>query len=342
MSKHEDEADQLKKGTASADPKAGTKIVAAEVPRVRSMRDIMTASRERAFAPRSTEGGPLTTGHYRLDYITGKIRPGFVWVFAGDTSIGKTSWLVSVADENLSAGRRVMIVSAEDPEEIYGDRFMVRRTRIDARRYRDGRLTPEERNLVLEKENEAPPDPVYVEAIGWKVEKLEKHLMGIVKEAKIELIAFDYIQELESAHKWQDERTKYKEIAKVCRRVAKSSGIAGIILSQLTFTQENKSKVPNRHNIRECRDIANAAEVILVAFEPEKSIEDAAGNVLVKAGTKCVHVDKVKNGPRGAKIPLDWDEKSACFNLVENPRGPDNYDEFDDFGEDANRYGRDS
>lgn len=317
--KQPDEADRLKAGTASSDPKAGTVVVAADVPRVRTMREIMTASRERAFSAGKSDDARLTTGHYRLDYITGKIRPGFVWVFAGDTSIGKTSWLVSVADENLLRGRSVMIVSAEDPEELYGDRFMVRRTRIDAIAYRDGKLTPEDRAKIIEEENRARPEPVYVEAIGWKIEKLERHLMGIVKEAKVELIAFDYIQELESQRKHQDERTKYKEIAKVCRRVAKSSGIAGIILSQLTFTQENKGKVPNRHNIRECRDIANAAEVILIAFEPEKDITDSSGTVLVPAGTKCVHVDKVKNGPRGAKIPLDWDTRSACFNAVKSP-----------------------
>lgn len=93
--------------------------------------------------------------------------------------------------------------------------------------------------------------------------------------------------------------------------------------------------MPNRHNIRECRDIANAAEVILIAFEPEKDILDANGEVAVHAGTKCVHVDKVKNGPKGAKVPLEWDATSACFNAVKDPYATPDNDQFDDFGEDA-------
>jgi replicative DNA helicase len=322
MSKQPDEADSLKAGTASPDPTKGTRIVAAEVPRVRSLRDIMTASRERAFTAGQGDDKRLTTGHYRLDYITGKIRPGFVWLIGGDTSVGKTSLLVSIADENLLQGKKVLIVSAEDPEELYGDRFMVRRTGIDAIAYRDGKLTPDDRQKVLEAETNAGPMPVYVEAIGWKIERLEPHLRSIIKDCSIDLIAYDYIQEFESKNRHQDERTKYKEIAKVCRRVAKESKIAGVILSQLTFSQDGKTKVPNRHNIRECRDIANAAEVILIAFEPDKAIEDDRGDVIVPAGTKCIHVDKVKNGPRGAKVPLDWDQRSASFRTVHDPLLP--------------------
>jgi replicative DNA helicase len=335
--KQPDEADQLKAGTASADAKAGTKVVAAKVPRVKTLREIMTASREQAFSQKDTN--VLTTGHYRLDYITGGLRRGFTWLIGADTSFGKTSFLIALADENLQAGKRVLIVSGEDPDTLYGDRFMVRRTRVDALAYRDRRLTPDDRNRILEAEQRAQPLPVYVDAMGWKIEDLAPHLMNIIREHKIDLVAFDYIQELHSKRRFQDERVKFKEIASISRRVAKESNIAGMILSQLTFSQDSsgKTKVPNRHNIRECRDIANAAEVILIGFEPDKAIEDESGNVLVAAGTKCMLVDKVKNGPRGAKVPLDWDTKSACFNAVLDPMREANRAaerEYDELGQD--------
>jgi hypothetical protein len=34
-----------------------------------------------------------------------------------------------------------------------------------------------------------------------------------------------------------------------------------------------------------------------------------------------VLVDKVKNGPKGAKVPLSWSKEHACFNRVVEPEG---------------------
>jgi len=77
------------------------------------------------------------------------------------------------------------------------------------------------------------------------------------------------------------------------------------------------TKIPNRSNIRECKDIANASEVIVIGFEPDKDIPVSNGPEIV-AGTKCLLVDKCKNGPRGIKFPMFWNDISASFSAVEN------------------------
>jgi len=303
-------------GTLPEDPRSGTRIVAAKVPRVLTVRQLLTSSRERAFMKRRASD-VLTTGHYKLDDFTGGIRKGFSWLFGADTSFGKSTWLVSVADENIKRGKKVLIVSSEDPEEIYGDRLMVRRARVDAKRHRDQRLEPEEMQRVLDVEQAAEPSPVYVDAARWNVEELAPHLETIIREQAIDLVAFDYIQEFKSGKRWQDERVKFREIASVLRHLGKKAKVASILFSQLTLDQD--TKIPTRRNIRECRDIANASEVILIGFEPDADILDKEKKVLVDAGTKCVLVDKVKNGPRGAKVPLLWSPDHACFDNVPDP-----------------------
>lgn len=318
MSGAKDEADHLKAGTASNDPEVGTKKVASRVPEVLSLKDIMGMSTEQAFS-KLDDSGILTTSHYKLDKITGGFRRGFTWLLGADTSFGKTSFLIAIADDNLKAGKRVLIVSGEDPAILYGDRFMVRRARVNAMNYRDHRLAKDEAQRVLDARAKAEPVPVYVNSSDWKLEDLAPHLMTIVREHKIDLIAFDYIQELTSKRRFQDERLKFKELARICRLVAKQSNISGLILSQLTFNQDGKTKIPNRHNIRECRDIANASEVILIGFEPDTDILDKNKAVLVPAGTKCMLVDKVKNGPRGSKVALDWNVDGAFFETVRDP-----------------------
>jgi replicative DNA helicase len=317
-SKHPDEADRQKSGTLPTDPKDGTKVVSEKVPRVLTVRDILTASRQRALSHQRED--TYTTGHYRLDQITGGLRRGFSWLVGADTSWGKSSWLVSLADENIKLGRTVLIVSFEDTEEVYGDRLMVRRSQVNAMRYRDQKLFREEMDKVVAVEREGQQVPVFVDARRWNIEDLAPHLERLIRERKVDIVAFDYIQEIKSSKRWQDERVKFREIASVCRHLTKNAKVAGIIFSQLTLDQD--VKIPTRKNIRECRDIANASEVILIGFEPEKAIEDRHGRVLVEAGEKCVLVDKVKNGPRGAKVPLSWSHETASFNAVWNPDDP--------------------
>lgn len=313
--KSPDEADQLKDGTLSEDPQVGTKLVSAAVPRVHSMREILTASRINAFSREEIRS--LTMGHFKLDLITGGFRPPFSWVIAADTSWGKSSMVVAIADENIKNGKTVLICSQEDTEELYGDRFMVRRSGVSAQRYRDRKLTEGEMKLVVAQEAKGEPLPVFMFTKGWKIEDLVPHWMKLIKEESVDLIIFDYLQEFETKRRFQDERVKYKEIAATLRGVGKAARIPSIVLSQLTITE--KTGIPTRANIRECRDVANAADGILIGFEPDKDLTNKEGQVVVEAGTKCVSVDKCKNGERGRKVPMKWNNHSACFDTVKDP-----------------------
>jgi replicative DNA helicase len=331
-----DEAQQYQDGNLIEDPKSGTKLISAQIPRVHSMREILTASRINAFSRDPIKS--LTMGHYKLDAITGGFRGSFSWVIAADTSWGKSSMVVSIADENIKKGKTVLIASQEDTEETYGDRFMVRRSGVNAARYRDRKLTREEMQAVVEQEAKGEQLPVFMFTKGWKIEDLVPHWLKLIKAEKIDMIIFDYLQEFETKRRFQDERVKYKEIAASLRGVGKVAGIPSIVLSQLTITE--KTGIPTRANIRECRDVANAADGILIGFEPDKDLTDKEGRVVVEAGTKCVSVDKCKNGERGRKVPMRWNGHAACFDTVVDPEtkrlqdiagSAGNYDEFDNW-----------
>jgi replicative DNA helicase len=101
MSGHPDEADRLQDGTASIDPAAGTKVVADQVPAVHTVRALMEGAVVRASSKEEIDF--LTTGHWRLDDITGGFRRSFTWLVGADTSWGKSSFLISVCDENIRA-----------------------------------------------------------------------------------------------------------------------------------------------------------------------------------------------------------------------------------------------
>lgn len=313
MSAAPDEAEMQKAGTLPANARVGTKPVSLAVPRVHTVKELLTGAAVRSLS--REEATTCTTGHHRLDDITGGIRRGFTWLFGADTSFGKSSWLISVADENIKVGKRVLICSSEDMPDVYADRLLARRAQISAKALRDRKLLKSEVSRMTATVNAAENVPVYIDARRWPVEDLVPHLRTIIKEEKIDIVAFDYIQEFQSKKRWQDERVKYREIASQLRHVAKDSNISAILFSQLTLGQD--TKIPNRSNIRECKDIANASEVIVIGFEPDKEIPVSKGPA-IEAGTKCLFVDKCKNGPRGIKFPMFWNDMSASFSRVDS------------------------
>lgn len=327
--------DRLKNGTLPDDPKANAKPANEEARKraeqeplkVYSVKELLNESAQRARTPLDTRG-VCPTGHYLLDDYTAGFRPGFTWVIAADTSVGKSSKIIAIADETIKAGKRPLIVSSEDAPSIYGDRLMARRARVSADRLRKRKSTPEELEAMADVARRAEPVPVYVEAGNRSIEKLEKELRAVIRSEGIDLVFFDYLQEFTSSRKHQDERVKFKHIAKVMRWIIKSENISGAILSQLTITSD--TKIPNKHNIRECRDVANGAEVICLLFKPDEDIlgpnpgrddngRPLRGEVLFTAGERYLLLDKNKDGPPGKKIHLKWNEESACFDTVKDP-----------------------
>lgn len=330
----EDLNDKLQKGTLPTDlqrdatPMNERARQAAErlPPRIHTVKELLADAAQRA-TQRDKLADACTTGHYELDAVTGGFVPGFIWVFGADTSWGKSSFAISVADENIQRGKRVLIVSAEDPASLYGDRLLARRARVSADRLRKGRLQPEELQRVHDVRRKGEDVPVYCHAENRPIERLRKELEILIKLEGIHMVVFDYLQEFRSSGKHQDERTRFKHTSQVMRDLLRSNNKGGAILSQLTISGD--TKIPSKHNIRESRDVSNAAEVICLGFTPDADVKGPSpGNneqgrplepeILFKAGKRYVLVDKNKNGPR-KKIVMDWDDNSACFNAVKDP-----------------------
>lgn len=312
-----DENDKAIAGELPEDPEDGTKVVD-DGPRLVSVRDMLDGSLQRATKPRQKRGG--TTGHRVLDSITGGLRSGFTWVMAAETSFGKSSWAVSVADQNLRSGAHVLIISTEDAPSIYGDRLLARRAKINAKRLRDGCITEEEHARAVESVLRAEREPVYLDAIGKPVEWVLRHLPAMVKEYAIDVVIVDYLQEMRAEKRHQDRRLELASIARDLRASIKQLGACGILLSQIT--KKSDGGPPNKYSVRDSQDVTNGAEVVVVGYELATDTV-IRGNQWA-AGTKVLKVDKNKNGPKGI-VPMNWDAEAAAFFDEPDPV----YDEID-------------
>lgn len=322
-----DENDKAIAGELPEDLESDT-VVLEDGPRLVTSKELLAVALKRACKERQKRGG--TTGNKRLDEVTGGLRAGFTWVLAAETSWGKSSWCVSVADENLKSGARVLIVSTEDAPSVYGDRLLARRARLNAKRLRDGALNQEEVLRATEVVRDGEPIPVYLDAIGKPVEWIANQLPRIIKEYGVDIVIVDYLQEIRSKQRHQDRRLELSFIAGALRACIKRAGCAGVLCSQIT--KRDGQAQPNKYSVRDSQDVANGAEVVVLGYTPERDMDTkSAGKI--EAGTRVLLVDKNKDGSKGV-VPLVWDEESACFR--DTPDAAYSYvdnlhDDWDDF-----------
>jgi replicative DNA helicase len=328
MSKAPDENDKQQAGKLSSNPEAGTKAagpVDKNAPRILTVRQILESAVRRS----RTEAGetPCTTGHYQLDDATGGIRRGKGWVFAAESSWGKSSWLIAVTDENLRLGKRVLIVTSEDDEDTYGARLLARRSLVPAKRIRKGEFDGFDDEAIEKTIRDSEKLPVYLDARGKTAEWTAKTVDKLIADENIDLVAYDYLQEWTAARQQENHRLTVKYIAALLRKTVKLKNRASIIFSQITQPDSaSKGTTPNRNMIRDCRDVANAAEVIVLGYSPAAAVMDG-DRIVVPSGAHAVWVDKVKDGPKGFAVLMDWDETTASFRRVDRPKQPGTADE---------------
>ena len=277
---------------------------------VRSLRAMLGGVFERASKARPARGVPCGVEH--LDVLVGGFRLGRVTVLGASTSWGKSSFAVMATDVGLRAGARVLLVSGEDTEDLYGQRLMLRRADVNAIRLRDGNPTPDELTRMALVAESAEDEPYFVNGIGKNVEYLAKVIAETVAEMSADLVIVDYIQAFSCAKRCQDRRNEVTHIFRTFADTIKASGASGLILSQLRRLEENE--VPTMHDLKESGDVENGAEHVLLGYR-----------VTGKDGLRkrfCL-VAKNKDGPVvDEPIEMSFNEVTASFREQKIDRGP--------------------
>lgn len=238
-----------------------------------------------------------TTGIGGLDDDIGGLAASMVTFVAADTNWGKTNLAIMIADENLALGKRVLVVSAEDSEEIYGRRILARRARVNAARLRERQSHEDELTRIFGVVDHAPTEPFFLRAIGAPVEVTAARVQRLCERYGIELVILDYIQAFRMARRVPDRRTEVNEVARIFTNVIKRARAAGLAFSQIKRLGQGRTK-PTKHDLKESGDLENAAEAVLIGYRKRNSYR--------------LLVDKSKDGTTN-EYELAWDGNACCF-----------------------------
>lgn len=265
----------------------------------------------------------ITTGHYEIDRDTSGFQKEFVWIFGAKSHWGKSSYAVMVADENLKRGKRVLIVSAEDPSRLYGERLLMRRARVNRYGMQSGRLSSDELSRVTNVVSRGEDVPVYLNSIGKSVEWATKQVRRLVLSESIDLVMFDYLHAFDKEKNLNtDRRGILNYIARMMTDTVKELGCAGLIFGQVT--PDTKADVPDMYEIRDSKDVVNAADAVAIGYMPKAQVERNVNGqrvVVAEKDERCVVVAKNKPGPgpAGRIYRMGSDQEHGCFDIVDDP-----------------------
>jgi len=238
-----------------------------------------------------------TTGLEQLDTRIGGMRSRSVLLFGADTNWGKSGILCMMVDENVKRGKTCLIVSGEDERELYSYRLACRRARVKATRLRDRRLRPQDQEALAAAMNQYEWQRLFfINGIGVPAEHLAAQVRAVCLAKTIDLVLIDYIQAFETES--DDRRNEVRKCGRAFTNAIKSTNASGVIFSQLTL--EKGQKRPTKADVRDSKDIAQAAETIALGWE------DVNGN-------RKILLDKVKQGRKGMEIDVHFDSETASF-----------------------------
>lgn len=241
------------------------------------------------------------TGLPTLDAHIGGFQHKQVAIFGAATNWGKTSYAILVADLAFDDGKRPLVVSFEDPEELYGRRLGARRAQVSPNVLRGGSFRPDPEGWarVLGVAERAEKVPFFINAIGKTVERVATDIRCVCASEKVDLVIVDYLQAISSAKRHQDRRNEVTYIARTLTDVIKTSGASGLMFSQFRRPLKDGEK-PTMFMLKETGDLENAAEVVLVGFTDEE-------------GTHVIRSEKVKDGIKHKEYEIGWDPVTCGF-----------------------------
>ncbi len=267
----------------------------------------------------------LATGFADLDRMTTGLQAGDLAIVAGRPSMGKTSWVLNVAQTvTIELGVPVGIFSLEMSKEQLVQRLLCAEGRVDAQRLRRGRLEPNEMQRLAQAAGHLNTAPIWIDdsATGNVLEMKAKARRLKAETKDLGLVVVDYMQLMTGGARKENRVQEVSEISRGLKALARELEIPVIALSQLSRAPEQRTdRRPQLSDLRESGSIEQDADLVMFLYRPEyyHGPTDKDGNSL--EGKAELIVSKQRNGPTGT-VELFFRKNFTLFESVSRAPEP--------------------
>jgi replicative DNA helicase len=244
----------------------------------------------------------LTTGFRDLDEMTSGLQRSDLIVVAARPSMGKTALCLNIAQNAaLRAGAVVAVFSLEMSRESLVTRMLASEARIDAQRFRTGRLMSSEIDRLGVAVGSLSRANIHIDDTpGISVLEMRAKCRRLAAEQKqLDLVIVDYLQLMGSNRRVESRQQEVSQISRELKALAKELNVPVVALSQLSRAPElRKPPKPVMSDLRDSGSIEQDADIVAFIYR-----EDYYERTDENEGRAELIIAKQRNGPTG-EIPM--------------------------------------
>ncbi len=244
----------------------------------------------------------IPTGFKDLDRMTTGLQKGELVIVAGRPSMGKTSWVLNVAQSAaIEHNTTVAIFSLEMSKEQLVQRFLCAEGRVDAQKLRRGKMSPEEYQRLAASAGHLNTAPLWIDdSPGSTVLEMRAKARRLKAETDLGLLIIDYMQLMTGHGRSENRVQEVSEISRGLKALARELEVPVVALSQLSRAPEQRTdRRPQLSDLRDSGSIEQDADLVMFLYRPEYYFGpvDKDGNSI--DGKAELIVSKQRNGPTG-------------------------------------------
>ena len=277
--------------------------------------------------------GPIPqalSGFIGLDEFLGGFQPSDLVIIAGRTSMGKTSFALSIArNAAVEQGACVALFSLEMARESLVLRLLSSESGVNSRRVRLGvHLDEEEEKRIMEATGILSEAPIYIDdSPQLRVVEMRSKARRLHYERGINLVIVDYLQLMEGDGRRENRVQEISYISRSLKALARELNVPVIAISQLSRAPEwRASHIPQLSDLRESGAIEQDADIVMFIYRDEvyytkEEWQDQHPDKEYPREIADIIIAKHRNGPTG-QIKLRFRHNLAKFENLTNIEEP--------------------
>ncbi|MFC1984273.1 replicative DNA helicase [Chloroflexota bacterium] len=270
------------------------------------------------------------SGFTGLDEFLGGFQPSDLIIIAGRTSMGKTSFALSMArNAAVEQGACVALFSLEMSQESLVLRLLANESGVNSRRVRLGmHLDEEEEKRIMEATGILSEAPIYIDdSPQLRMAEMRSKARRLHYERGINLIIVDYLQLMQGDSRGENRVQEISYISRSLKALARDLNVPVLALSQLSRQVDwRASHIPQLSDLRESGSIEQDADIVMFihreeAYSTIEEWQDQHPDREYPRELADINIAKHRNGPTG-QIKLRFRHSLAKFENITNIEEP--------------------
>ena len=217
------------------------------------------------FNKKNTGLTGIDTGFRKLNKITNGLQGGDLIITAGETSQGKTSFALNIA-QKASESLPVYLVSCEMMPSQITARMLAYSSEINSNHILTGKLNDEETKQLNYYSSIIGSSQLLINGSDFNIDKIITNIRICHATKGVKMVVIDYLQLINTTEKASQEQ-KIGNITRRLKNLAKELDIPIILLSQLNRNKDNP--FPKLSRLRDSGQIEEAADIVIFVYRPE-------------------------------------------------------------------------